>query len=51
MLKFPPEMEACLNFKIHAFNMNSVKHNYNDKVKEDEIGRTCRMQGGEEESI
>jgi hypothetical protein len=28
-----------------------AKHNYNDPVKEDEIGGPCSMNGGEEECI
>jgi hypothetical protein len=28
-----------------------TKYNYNDQVKEDEIGRACKMHGGEEKYI
>jgi hypothetical protein len=28
-----------------------AKYNYNDQVKEDEMGRACSMNGGQEECI
>jgi hypothetical protein len=34
-----------------AINELFAKYNYNDQVKEEEIGRACRIHGGEAECI